>query len=165
MHGAAAARSRIVQQAHLAEVDLTLHAGFTVGHPHRLAAAAEPAVLHAEPVQRPVRHHHTPPLQQGADLHHRQTRADPLGDLLPLRLQLLPGAAVPGRAVRAHRRHHRADHLVGDLRPAALADHARGLGGLHVAPRGLPVHTGLLGHDPQPGTAEPAAQHLTNFDH
>jgi len=63
---------RIGQQAQVPEVKLALRPGLAVGNPHRRSGLAEPAPLHAEPVQRPVRHHDPAPLQQHPDLHDRK---------------------------------------------------------------------------------------------
>jgi hypothetical protein len=141
-----AARLPVRDQAHPGEVDLTLHPRIAVDDPHRRRGLAEPAALHAEPVQRPVRHHHPAPLQQHPDLDHRQTLVDPRPDLLLLGQQLPPGGAVALRLDRPHRRHHHTDHLVGDLLMPTRADHAGGLGRLHVASCGLPVHARLSGY-------------------
>ena len=52
-------RLGVEHHAEPAEVQLALHPRIAVGHPHRGLPAAEPAPLCGEPVQRPIRHHHT----------------------------------------------------------------------------------------------------------
>ena len=130
-----------------------------------VAAAAEPAALHTEPVQRAVRHHHALTGQQVADLHHRQVPPDPLRDLLLLRLQQLPRRPVPGRPDRPHRRHHRADHLVGELARTAARGPPR--------PPPPPARTAGRSYDPHPPerppyatrAGQPGPQHFTYLDH
>jgi hypothetical protein len=162
----AAARARVIDQAHPGEVNLTLHPRLAVRDPHRGAATpAEPAPLDTKPVHRAVGHQHTPPGQQISDLDHGQVLADPLADLLPLGLQRLPSVAVTTGAGRTHRRHHLADHLIGQLPHTAATHHPGRLGGGHIAAGRLTIHPRLLRHRAQPGTTQPRPQHLTHLSH
>ncbi len=88
----------VSDQAQPAEVNLQLDARRRVVHPHRRRPPARPATLHREPGQRPVRHHHTSPGQQDADLHDRELFDHPRLDPLLLGQQHPPRLAVTVRA-------------------------------------------------------------------
>ena len=139
--------TRVINQAHLGEVDLALHPRLAIGHPHRGGpTTTEPAPLGTKPVQRPIRRQHTPPREQISDLDHRQILADPLTDPLPLSLQHLPCLTVATGADRPNSRHHLADHLVRQLSETTLATHPNRLSGSHIPAGGLTVHPRLPGH-------------------
>ena len=168
----------VEQQTHLGEVELALHPGLNVSDPHRRpASGAEPASLHGEPVQRPIRHPHPLPGQQLLDLHDRQRvvldpavfdAGHPGPDLLLIREQGLPRGTVPGGPDRADRLEDQPDQLVGDRlvhRHTGLARQPLRLGRLDIAPSGLAVHPRPLRDLPQPSSLEPGPQHLTHLDH
>jgi hypothetical protein len=160
------ARTRVIHQAHLGEIDLALHPRLTISHPHRGGpTTAEPTPLGTKPVQRPIRHQHTPSREQISDLDHRQVFADPLADLHSLDLQRLPGWATPTGTDRAHSRHHLTDHLVRQLSETTLATHPSRLSSSHIPAGRFAVHPRLPGHRAQPPTAQPPPQHLTHLNH
>jgi hypothetical protein len=162
----APARHRLRDQAEPAEVDLALHPRRPVGHPQRRRPGGEPAPLDREPVQRPVRHHDPAAGQLAVDVRQLQpVLGDPLGDPRLLRDEQLPRRAVPADPGRADRGHHRADQLVRQLLLPAVTDQPGRLPGLHIPAGRLAVHPGPLGRRPQPGTRQPAPQHLSHLDH
>ena len=108
-------------QPQIPEIDLHLTARRPVIDPRGQPLARRPAPLGHEPVQRPLRHHHTVAAQQDPDLHHRHPTGGPPGDLLAAGLQLRPALAVPVRAHRPHHRHDLPDQLIGQLLLASLA--------------------------------------------
>ena len=112
---------RVEQQTHPPEIDLTLDTGLTVGHPHRQPPLAEPATLHGEAMQRPIRHRHPPAGEQLGDLGEPQLPLDPAADQLLVRHQRLPGDAMTARTGRTHRRADHADQPVGELVDTAIA--------------------------------------------
>ena len=156
---------RVAQQAQIAEVKLALHAGLTVGDPHRGRGLAEPAPLHAEPVQRPVGHHHPAPLEQNPDLHHRQARLHLRLDLGMTSFQLVPGPPVTARANRADRTGDLADKPISQLAQAAVTGQASTDRSLDIPPGRLTIYTCLLGHLAQPRPGQPRTQHLTDLSH
>jgi hypothetical protein len=161
----AAPSSRVGQQPHPGKVELTLRTGLAIHDPYRGCRAAEPAPLHAEPVQRPVGHPHAAPPEQDADLGHRQILGHPDGDPGLLGRQRRPRRAVPTSPRRAHLLHHLADQLIGELRQAAVAGQAGVLGRLHVPAGGLAVHSRPLSHRAQALPRQPGPQHLPHLDH
>jgi hypothetical protein len=165
VHPAPLPGHRVAQQPQVTEVDLHLGAGLAVSNADRRAGLAEPAPLHAEPVQRPVRHRDAPALQQPADLHHRQARVHLRLDVSVAGLQLLPRQPVPARPGRMHSLGDLADQPVSQLPGPAVAGQARCYRGLHIPPRGLAVHAGLRGHPAQPDARQPCAQHFTDLSH
>ena len=156
---------RVAQQAQIAEVELAFRARFAIGDPHRGCRLAEPAPLHTEPVQRPVRHHDTLPLQQHPDLDDRQARLHACLDLAVAALQLLPPQAVAPRPRRPDRLRDLADQLITQLpRPAVTIQPGRHRG-IHIPAGGLAVHPRLLSHPAQPRPGQPRPQHLTDLSH
>jgi hypothetical protein len=132
----------VVHHAEAAEVQLALHAGLAVGDTHGRLPAPEPAPLRGEPVQRAIRHHHPPAGKLAVDVGQLQLVVrDPVADLLLQRQQRLPRRAVALLPNRSHRGDHRTDQLVGQLLPLAVADQTSGDRRLHIAPRGLAIHT------------------------
>ena len=152
-------------QPQIPEIDLQLTARRPVINRRGHLAAARPAPLGREPVQRPLRHHHALPGQQDPDLHHRHPALDPRGDLLAAGLQLRPAPAVPVRAHRPHHRHDLPDQLIGELLLTSPAGQAGRHRGRHVPPAGLAVHAGLRGHRPLALPREPGPQRLSDLDH
>ena len=142
-------RHRVRQHAQVPEVDLALRARLAVGDPDRGRGLPEPAPLHAEPVQSPVRHHHPLPLQQHPDLHHRQAGLDLRLDLLPAGLQLVPRLPVPARPHRPDRLRDLPDQLIGELSHPAVARQPRLHRRLHIPAGRLAVHPRLRRHLPQ----------------
>jgi hypothetical protein len=155
MDPAATPRRGIVQQPHLREVDLQLGAGLPIGDPHRRAAAAELAPLHAVPMQPPIRHHHTATFELVADLHHRQAIGDPAVDLVVFGLQHLPRRPVPALPDRPHRLDDLPHQLLGQLILTAVAGQPRRLRGLDIPAGGLAVHARPLCDLAQPGPRQP----------
>jgi hypothetical protein len=158
-------RHRIRQQAQVPEVDLALSARFPVSDPHRRRGPPESAPLHAEPVQRPVRHRDALPFQQDSDLDHRQAGLHLPADQLLAGLQLIPRPPVPARAHRPDRLSDLPDQLISELACPAVADQPRLCRRLHIPAGGLAVHPRLLSHPPQPRPRKPGSQHLTDLSH
>ncbi len=152
-------------QPQIPEIDLQLAARRPVIHRRGHLAAARPAPLGREPVQRPLRHHHALPGQQDPDLHHRHSGFDPRGDLFLAGLQLRPPRAVPVRAHRPDHRHDLPDQLIGELVLTPLPGQASRHRGRHIPPAGLAVHAGLRGHRPLALAREPGPQRLTDLNH
>jgi len=165
VHRPSTLRLRVEHQPQPAEVELALHPGRTVGDPQRRLPPAEPAALHREAVQGPVRHLDAAPSQLAVDVGQRQIRRHPGRDLLGPRPERLPRRPVPRGPGRAHRGHHHADQLVGQLPWATGAGQPGRLGGLDVAAGRLTVHPGPLSRRPQPRPREPCPQHFGNLDH
>jgi hypothetical protein len=165
MHLALPPGDRVGQQAQVTEVQLALYPRLAVGDPHRGGAAAEPAPLHAEPVQRPVGHYQAAAFQQDPDLDHRQASLHLSGDLLLAGLQLLPRQAVPARAHRPDYLSDLPDQLIGQLRCPAITGQPRLHRGLHIPAGGLAVHPRLLSDLAQPSPGQPPPQHLTDLSH
>jgi hypothetical protein len=137
-------RHRVSQHPQVAEVDLALRPGLSVGDADRRGGLPEPAPLDAEPVQGPVGHHDTAALQQHPDLHHRQARLHLRLDLGMAALELLPSLPVAARPRRPDRLRDLADQLICQLRYPAVAGQPGLLGRGHVTARGLAVHACLL---------------------
>ena len=156
---------RVGQQAQVAEVDLALRPRLPVGDPDRRRGLPEPAPLHAEPVQRPVRHHDALPFQQDPDLDHRQPGFHLPGDLLLAGLQLIPRPPVPARPHRPDRLSDLPDQLISQLARPAVTGQPRLRRRRHIPAGGLAVHACLLSHPAQPGTRQPGPQHLTDLSH
>ena len=165
VHLPAPPRHRVRQQAQVAEVDLALHPRLAIGDPDRRRGLPEPAPLHAEPVQRPVRHHDALPFQQDPDLHHRQARLHLPGDLRLAGLQLIPRPPVPARPHRPDRLSDLADQLIGQLARPAIAGQPGLCRRLHIPAGGLAVHPRLLSDPAQPRPRQPGPQHLTDLSH
>jgi len=149
MHLALPPGDRVEQQAQVAEVELALHPRLAVGDPHRGGGAPEPAPLHTEPVQRPVGHHDTPPLQQHPDLDDRQALLHPAPDLLLTGPQLIPRLPMPTRAHRADHLRDLAGQLTGQLAQPAVTGQPRLHRRSHIPAGGLTVYPRLLSHPAQ----------------
>ena len=149
------------------EIDLQLRARLPVIHPHRHTgpATGEPAALHREPVQRPVRNTSPLPRQQLTDLGDRHAALHPRADPLPLRHQQLPGIPVPVRPRRPDRDHHRTQQLRGQLTLAAITDQSRRHRSSDIPTRRLNVHPATPSRRPHPRPRQPRPQHLSNLDH
>jgi hypothetical protein len=165
VHHPSTAGCRICDQAHPAEVDLDLTARVPVSDPYGRRRPAIAQLVHTEPMQRPVRHHHTAAGEQVVDLHHRQTLLDPLVDPVALRVAALPRLSAAAGPDRPDRLDHRAQQLVGQLPLTAGTDQSRLLGGLHIPADRLAVRCDELSDRAQPLPAQPQAQHLSDLGH
>jgi hypothetical protein len=161
----ASTAGRVGHQPEPAEIDLHLHPGITIGDPQRRAAPAEPALVHGEAVQRPIRHHHPAPTEQHVHLGQRQIPLQPGPDLVAVRVKGLPRSADPMRAVRAHHPDHRAEQLIGQLPRATLAQQPGVPRGLHIAAHGLAIGPSQHGHLAQRVTRQPQPKNLLHLDH
>src|SRR5262249_56958488 len=126
---------------------------------HRGRGLAEPAPLHAEPVQRPVRHHDPLPLQQHPDLHDRQPRLHPRLDLALAGLELLPPQAVAARPRRADHLRDLADQLIGQLPGPAIAVQPGRHRSVHIPAGALTLHPPPPRLPPPPPPPHPPPHH------
>ena len=151
----------------VAEVQLHLPALLPVGHRHRHPRPRRrvPALLSREPRQRPVRHRRTGPLQQLLDLHQSQVGLHPPRDLGLPRNQRLPRDATPGRAGRAHRRHHLPQQLITQLRLIPVAGQARRLPRPDIPRGGLHIHARPPGRRALARPGQPRPQDLSHLCH
>ena len=149
------------------EIGLQLRARLPVIHPHRHAgpAAGEPAALHREPVQRPVRDIGPLPGQQLTDPGDRQPGLHPLSDPLLQRHQPIPRIPVPVRPRRTDRAQHRAQQLLAQLPLTAITNQPRRHRNPDIAARRLHVHPAALSRRPRSRPRQPRPQHLLNLNH
>jgi hypothetical protein len=151
VHDPAPPGPRVVQQAHLPEVDLALGARLAVRHPHRRPPAATVAQhLQGVPVQRPLRHHHALPGQQLAGLDHRQARIQQLLQPRVTGRQQRPALAVPVAPVRADPLGHGAEQLIAELPLAPGPGQAARPRRFHIPADGLAVYPRQPGHRAEP---------------
>jgi hypothetical protein len=112
---------RLREQPEPTEVDLNFLTWLAISDPHGRLSAAESELGHREPVQRPIRHHHTATTQQHVDLGQRQVLLQPHRDLLALPGDRLPRRTITPRPIRADHAHHRTEQLLGQLAVTAPA--------------------------------------------
>ena len=164
----APAQLRVRDQAHPAEVDLTLPAGLAVSDADRGGAgpAAHPENLQGVAVQGALGHDHTLAGQQLTGLDRGQALGDhPRLELLVVGHQRGPHGAMAVGAVRAHTLAHHRQQLVGELLLTAGPVDAGLDRGAHIAAHSLAVHPRQPLDRTQPLAPQPQPQHFSDLVH